>query len=277
MYAVQDGLGTMNSKLTSLSVDQQYKKWDETLDWLAPCSYKSQQADLLQKQEKDTGKWFLEHQTFRTWLDRQRSIQTLFCHGLPGAGKTIIASIVIDCLWNSRQEKNSIVAFLHCNYNMQSQQTTEKMLRTILRQFAEQVPSILDNVAELHESSKEQQRHPSLKDISEAVYSVAKSFKSVFLVIDALDECPTENLMPLLDVIWNLQKSGTSFMATSRPLSVEQAFKQHAVGLSRLEIRADYLDVETYIDRNFDSSKYYADMSDVVKFKETIAEAADGM
>ncbi|KAI0427227.1 hypothetical protein F5Y09DRAFT_350585 [Xylaria sp. FL1042] len=43
-----------------------------------------------------TGKWFLESPKYGHWL--QNDGQTLFCHGIPGGGKTVLTSVVIKQL-----------------------------------------------------------------------------------------------------------------------------------------------------------------------------------
>src|SRR3954467_1739118 len=65
------------------------------LDWLAK-DYGSQQTDYIKLRQPGTGQWLLNSSEFQTWLKTDN--QTLFCPGIPGAGKTIITSIVIDHL-----------------------------------------------------------------------------------------------------------------------------------------------------------------------------------
>jgi hypothetical protein len=44
----------------------------------------------------DKKEWLLDSDEFQTCLDTDK--QTLFCPGIPGAGKTILSSIVVDYL-----------------------------------------------------------------------------------------------------------------------------------------------------------------------------------
>src|SRR5438045_2885380 len=75
--------------------DQDHKK---ILDWLTPVNYASQQNDYLRRRQSGTGQWLLDSEEYQAWL--KTSKQTLFCPGIPGAGKTILTSIVISDLCN---------------------------------------------------------------------------------------------------------------------------------------------------------------------------------
>ncbi len=68
----------------------------EVLDWLTPVDYGPQQSDYLRRRQQGTGQWLLDSEEFKGWLST--GDQTLFCPGIPGAGKTILTSIVVDYL-----------------------------------------------------------------------------------------------------------------------------------------------------------------------------------
>jgi hypothetical protein len=65
-------------------------------EWLTRVDYSNQQNDLITKRQEGTGKWLLNSEEFQAWLDT--SNRTLFCPGIPGAGKTMITCIVVDYL-----------------------------------------------------------------------------------------------------------------------------------------------------------------------------------
>jgi Cdc6-like AAA superfamily ATPase len=186
----------------------------------------------------------LQHQLFAAW--RSGDIRTLFCPGIPGAGKTIIASIVIQCIWSAQHDRESGVAFLYCNYERQNEQTTEVLLAILLRQLAEHHPSIPDPVKLLHTSHTEKRTRPSLQETYDTLCDVAKSYKRLFLVVDALDECLDDTRKTLLLQLKNLQRTtGSLLMATSRHLdTLEQEFK----GVAQIKIQADAGDVDSYLD-----------------------------
>ncbi|KAI9766644.1 MAG: hypothetical protein M1839_004799 [Geoglossum umbratile] len=247
----------------------------EILDWLTRADYGAAHANSLKKRQPGTGKWFLQHQQFATW--RSGDIQTLFCPGIPGAGKTIIASIVIECIRSAQHNRESGIAFLYCNYERQNEQTAEALLAILLRQLAEHHPSIPGSVKLLYDSHTKKKTRPSLQEVYDTLYDIAKSYKRLFLVVDALDECSDDTRRALLLQLRNLQKTtGSLLMATSRHLdTLEQEFK----GDAQIKIRADTGDVDSYLDGQ------RATLPECVKadpvlwqtVKDRIVETLDGM
>jgi hypothetical protein len=224
--------------------DQYRKQRSEILDWLASDSYETAYADSLKKRQPGTGEWFLRNKFFVAW--RNRDIQTLFCPGIPGAGKTIIASIVIEHLWSAQPGRDSYIAFLFCNYSRQEEQTAEGLLAMLLRQLAEQHPLIFDSVKELYACHREKKTRPDFQEIYDTLCNVTRSCNHLFLVVDALDECSDDTRRILTPQLRNLQKTtGAHLMATSRYVdSLEQEFK----GVIQVEIRAGARDINMYLD-----------------------------
>src|SRR4051794_39963409 len=68
------------------------------LDWLTPIDYGPQQSDYLKRRQPETGQWLLDSAEYQAWQKADK--QTLFCPGIPGAGKTVLTSIIIDDLCN---------------------------------------------------------------------------------------------------------------------------------------------------------------------------------
>src|SRR5947209_17772181 len=85
-------LCSQTSFATKDSVDRlnQYQDSQEgrdIIDWLTPIDYASQQSDFILARQEGTGEWLLESSEFHNWINQTK--QTLFCPGIPGAGKTI--------------------------------------------------------------------------------------------------------------------------------------------------------------------------------------------
>jgi hypothetical protein len=53
------------------------------------------------------------------WLSEPHA--TLFCPGIPGAGKTMVAAIAIDYLLKPVQSSSHGVAYVYCNYKAQEE------------------------------------------------------------------------------------------------------------------------------------------------------------
>lgn len=217
----------------------------EILQWLTKVTYHGQQqSDSISRRQPGTGQWLLDTAEFKTWAGGDK--QTLFCPGIPGSGKTILTSIVIDKLTTDFKDDNSIgIAYLYCNFRRTDEQKAEDLIASLLRQFAQSRPSLPESLKSVYDKHKDMQTKPSFGEISQALESVVSVYSRVFIVIDALDECPASDGGGFLPEIFALQaKFGANIFATSRPIPKIAA---KFAGSMRLEIQARDEDVIGYI------------------------------
>lgn len=87
----------------SQSLLQDEEKRQKILQWLTPTDYALQQHESIKSRRATTGQWLLETPEYQDWLHAKEEIESpstsaLFCPGIPGAGKTILTSIVVKDL-----------------------------------------------------------------------------------------------------------------------------------------------------------------------------------
>ena len=216
----------------------------------------------------------LRSKEFENWIHKPK--QMLFCWGLPGAGKTVIAAIVIDHLETKFQNNNTVgIAYLFCGFKIQDKQP-EDLLASLLKQLVKE-ESVPDNLMDFFKQRKSNGEGPKPGDISEALHSVISSYSRVFIVVDALDECQGDCRTKLLKEMLELQKkTEVTILATSRFIpEVVKAFEEKA----SIKIRASKEDIEKYLDGNLwrfpsfvQSSKSLQD-----EIKTEVGKAVDGM
>ena len=244
LVALQESQGCVKSGLGELRVNLEHQT---VLDWITPIDYGPQQSDLISRRQAGTGQWLLDSAEFGAWVGSSK--QTLFCPGIPGAGKTILTSIVIDEL-NMRFQRNRSVgiAYIYCNFRRQDKQKAEDLLASLLKQLTQSLSSLPDSVKSLHDGHKDKRTRPSFDEISSALQSVAAMYSRVFIIVDALDECQVTSACRarLLSEIFNLQtKCGSNVFATSRFIpEITEKFE----GSMSLEIRASEHDVRGYVE-----------------------------
>ncbi len=85
--------GIMTVQTTMKTIHQQIRCDIETraLDWLSEFQSEKKHNDVRSQRLPDTGTWLLEKDEFRRWCDLKVATNVLWCHGIPGAGKTVIS------------------------------------------------------------------------------------------------------------------------------------------------------------------------------------------
>ena len=174
---------------------------------------------------------------------------TLFCPGIPGAGKTILTAITIDDLTvRFRSEADIGIAYLYCNFRREDEQKADDLLASLLKPLSQERASLPDSVKALYEKHRDKRTRPSFDELSKAFQSVTVMFSKVFIIIDALDECRTTDgcrTRLLTEIFLAQAKSRANVFATSRFLpEITEKFE----GSISLEIRASEEDVRRYLD-----------------------------
>jgi predicted ATPase len=213
---------------------------------------------------------------FQGWLNHSK--QTLFCQGIPGAGKTIMTSIVIDHLYAKYKTDASIgIAYLYFNFRQQHRRSD--LLASLLKQLVRQRSFIPKTLQTLYQDHNKKQTRPSSDEITEILQSVIGDFQRVFIIIDALDEFQVSDggRTTFLSGILGLQaKTGANIFATSRFVpEIAKMFQRSIL----LQIRADNSDVQRYLTGYMSQlpSFVLSDLHLQHEIKNTIANTVDGM
>lgn len=250
----------------------------EVLNWLTPIDYGHQHSDFLERRQSGTGQWLLDSAEYQTWLNSGK--QTLFCPGIPGAGKTILTSIVVDDLSTRFLTDSSTgISYIYCNFRRQDEQKLDDLLASLLKQLAESQSSLPKAVQDLYNRHKAKRTRPSLDEISKCLKSVAETYSKAFIIVDALDECQVSDgcRKRFLSELFNLQTNcAANIFATSRFVpEITDKFDQ---GMS-LEIRASKDDVKRYLEGHMGELASFVQNNQQLReeIKTGISEAVDGM
>ncbi|KID86739.1 Nucleoside phosphorylase domain protein [Metarhizium guizhouense ARSEF 977] len=218
----------------------------DILNWITHVDYGPQCSDILKRRSEGTGEWLLDSIEFQNWLESKG--QTLFCSGIPGAGKTVLSALVVDHLYRKFEGDSSIgIACLFCEYHRHNEQTLEHLLLSLLKQLSQQQTPLPDCVTKLHELHQKRTTRPSIDDIAKILQSATATLSRVFLIVDALDECQmTEGCQ--VDFISGLftfkHVVKANIFATSRHIHrIQKKFR----GCISLEIKAKVEDIRMYL------------------------------
>ncbi|KAF7378485.1 Ankyrin repeat domain containing protein [Mycena sanguinolenta] len=213
----------------------------EIINWTSPINFFPRQADILAGRQPGTGEWLLQESLFKRW--KACEIRALWCHGMPGAGKTVLASIVVDHLQTNLAEEKAGVAVLYLDHRATETQSPTNLLAALWHQLACERP-VSSRVHEIYKKHYPRGMRPSRTEVDCVLGSVISEYKRVFIIVDALDEYPEELRNTLLHDLWNLGPA-VRLMLTSRPhISIDHII----LNIESLEIRANEEDIRKYLE-----------------------------
>lgn len=185
-------------------------------EWLSPPDPSDNYRKALNLRQADTGLWFLESEQYVKWKTDTASF--LWLHGIPGCGKTILSSTILQSILQyCAFDSGNVVAYFYFDFNDAHKQSPELMIRSLISQLAQhcvKIPGILEM---LFSSCKNRQQEPSLYALLDALQEMIRQFPQAYIVLDALDECTNRaELMSTLESIIGWQFDGLHLLVTSR-------------------------------------------------------------
>ena len=161
---------------------------NEVLKWLCSIDPSTNHNNACALHEPNTGQWFIQSQDFARW--KTGSNRLLMLAGIPGSGKTILCSTIIEHVKHLNKCNADIgLAYYYFDFNDSQKQTIEGFLSSVLKQLSCQKDLLPEKVRQLHEQNSNSSSRPPRAIVVEVLFAVASSFHEVVLIIDALDEC----------------------------------------------------------------------------------------
>lgn len=180
------------------------------LDWLSLIYIEKHHQDLTTDLviAENSGRWFFESDQYFDWENFTKPNLVLWCPGLPGAGKTVMASLVIDRLrtWAAVPwvlHKNS-VCWLYLGHT-ESKGRPGALLRALLRHLVCQSENMPYCVEILHKHL-EAGTSPTDLSVLDCIVEVCQGKENIFLVIDAMDEYPEAQRTLLIEYLQDMRR-----------------------------------------------------------------------
>jgi hypothetical protein len=216
----------------------------EIRDWLSAADPSINYANALEKRQKGTGLWFIEGQDFADWQTQSNSF--LWLHGIPGCGKTVLSSTIIEHLSNIARPDH-VLLYFYFDFNDKNKQSLEDMLRSLANQLYQGYPDARKPLDQLQASSQYLSKS-TLRDVLLAMRSKAKD---VSIVLDALDESTTRSdLLAWLQGVAETVHIACRILVTSRrERDIESALERWMRPEDSVNIQQGgvYEDIEAYV------------------------------
>ena len=283
---LQNGIDDIKSQLrlkhaaeTRIAVSGERRK---VLNWIQPYDPHENHEMSLKLRHPGTGLWFIESDEFKAWLSC--SSAKLWCYGIPGAGKTVLASSVIQEALG-RSSPNTAVAFFYCDYKNAKTQDPRNILGSLACQIAvqdEQSFGMLQAFYARHNPSDRPSVSVDLEELRDLLVQMASSFDDAMIVVDALDECGTQSnfVTRQLSSFYNCgEASNIKTLFLSRD---EQDIREALEDYSQISIAARSSDLKIFVGaeiecRTRNKGLRIKDQSLKQDVMERLVEGAEGM
>ncbi|CAG5184572.1 uncharacterized protein ALTATR162_LOCUS10976 [Alternaria atra] len=181
----------LQAHLDKESMEERKRSHNELLNWLSADDLLVKHRQVLGTRQKGTGGWSEQMLRETDWLYKQSS-RTLWCHGIPGCGKTVIFSTILEHIKAQSDPKCTLVAAIYLDYKDQRFHDLRSVLAALTRQLIE---SSLDaeRLVELVRPTKDTctvrgQSAPNVSDLDGLLLCIEDLGYSFILCFDALDE-----------------------------------------------------------------------------------------
>ncbi|KAF9769166.1 hypothetical protein IL306_013427 [Fusarium sp. DS 682] len=212
-----------------------YMKTEEIIAWYQPEIDMESATSHLEAHCPSTCMSFLADPAYLEW--RSGSVPVLWAYGQPGAGKTVLSSVVLKNI-ESSGELNAAIS-----YHFFSSDRPKESFTNVLRHLIVQALHSCDPIPqEARHFQEKKQRDLTTKDLIMVLKAIACSV-TTYVILDGLDEFPFLN--ELLPFLLTLQGMGIRLFVTSRDLP---KIRKLMGGFASLEVAATSQDLSTYVE-----------------------------
>lgn len=183
---ILDNIGRYKSTIhLLLSVESLTESQRHDVDrWLVSTDPSPLHNQATHQIEPGTTKWMLAQANWSDWVDAK--FRCLWIRGIPGAGKTVLMSYLIEQLRNHVETEpapKTCLVYYYCYFGHNTDESIP-FLRWLLRQLCRQADIVPKSLFRLYKAGTE----PRIGELLCALRDICDHFERVYVVVDALDE-----------------------------------------------------------------------------------------
>jgi hypothetical protein len=221
----------------------------EIRDWLSAPEPSINYENALEKRHKGTGVWFTGGQAFADW--KKQSNTFLWLHGIPGCGKTVLSSTIIEHL-SDVTTPDQVLLYFYFDFNDKDKKPLENMLRSLVSQLYQGQLDARGPLDQLWASSQ----YLSKRSLRDVLLSMLCKVNNVSIVLDALDESTTRS--DLLAWLCDVHETGSCriLVTARREEDIESALQRWMRPEDMISIQQEDVneDIRAYVGHTVRSS-----------------------
>ncbi|KAL8797280.1 MAG: hypothetical protein Q9195_000433 [Heterodermia aff. obscurata] len=228
-----------------------------------------------------TGLWLTDSLEFKAWLTANNS--RLWLHGIPGAGKTVLASLVIDEVLK-KSCSDIAAAYFFCDFQNPTTLEAHKILGCLVQQIARQDQQSFERVQTFYDAHSSGRTNPveyDPQDLCHLIVEMASNYDATMIVVDGLDECG-EHAGLVTELLASLSDEAPTDLRTLFLSREELDIRDCLQGYDRVSIAARSSDLKLYVDSEIEKRTRMKKLNIKAPglkehVRERLVEGADGM
>ncbi|RSM08798.1 hypothetical protein CEP52_004502 [Fusarium oligoseptatum] len=240
--------------------DEQSKKVskEEIMKWMKCTDFTTLYKERhLPNLFPNVGEGPLKSDEFKQWHDG--TTKWLWCHGMPGVGKSALTTIIIRHILKIRKEmapeRNIGLAYVYCDYANKEQSALD-YVGALLCQLISLSDEVSPEVTALYNDHKpgSSPLRPLLEGYELVLGAEVSRFDSVYIIVDALDECRDDDegefqSSTKVRVSETFGKLGETvhLLFTSREEHPPTSLTDRRVPIATMKVTATDEDIRTYV------------------------------
>jgi hypothetical protein len=152
----------------------------------------SNHEDAWSKHQPNTGVWLVQDSDeFNLWKTTKDRV--LWVQGLPGVGKTIMISHIIEHLKHfCEAEAKRVLTYFYFDFGTPAKQTAVSCARILLSQLVSRSADMPGSIKNLYDKTcSHGSKSPGIDDLTAmlTLYANCEDVEDLYIVLDAIDEC----------------------------------------------------------------------------------------
>ncbi|KAH6892787.1 hypothetical protein BKA70DRAFT_1536466 [Coprinopsis sp. MPI-PUGE-AT-0042] len=235
----------------------------DILNSLSLPNFRDIQLDTLAKATEGTCIWLTSGEIFLFWVENGKILWGI---GIPGAGKTVLASIVIRYLEGLENTSGGVICVAYVYLRYSEPLAIRDILESLVKQIVERHTDLIPSIEALYARHQQERTKPSQQELKGVLEGFVVCGKTLFFVLDALDKMRVEDRPILLRLLASLD---ARIFITSRPLEpLQRQFADAQV----FDIAASPSDLDLHIKNFLQHSPEVMALIEGTDLEEQIAE-----
>ncbi|THX36906.1 hypothetical protein D6D10_06297 [Aureobasidium pullulans] len=190
-------------------------------NWLRPADASINYVTASGLCHPGTGAWFLKSPVYKKFLQAPHG--RLWLRGIPGSGKTVLASTIIKELRCADEGPDAAIIYFFFSFSDDSKQRLEHLVRSLIFQLSGLHKAGRARLTSHFKKHNDGYEQPPTESLVELLDQMICDLRGVTIVLDALDESNgTQSILQ-----WITSRNRCKFLLTGRPeRDIEEALTQ---------------------------------------------------